>query len=157
MGSRIGGEYNIKDYETCKVRVGTPDKRRLNVVYYEIETYMIPSADLANPRDFLSDFEKFAKQTLRSMLLLKKECMSDFIMVVDAAADRIKPLKPTFLTIQIFMKPREETIEKGKFNFRAVSGVVLRTYIEDFLEHMRSYMNDRGITLSKMKRIPIYQ
>lgn len=157
MSSRIGGEYNIKDYETYKVRVGTPDKRRLNVVYYEIETYMVPSTDLPDPREFLTDFEKYAKHALRNMLLLRKECYSDFIMVVDAAADRIRPCKPTFLTIQIFMKPREETNERNKYNFRAVSGVVLRTYVDEFLERIHAYMGDRGVVLSKMKRKPIYQ
>lgn len=156
MSGRIGCEYNIKDYDVFKVRVGTPDKRVLNVVYYEIETYMTPSSDIDDPRDFLVDFEKQAKQTLRNMLLLKKECFSDFIMVVEAAADRIRPCKPTFLTMQIFMKPREETVKTNKSNFRMVSGTVLRTYINDFMERVRTYMSDRGVLLSKTKHSPIY-
>ena len=152
MAKRINSEYVISSTSNFNITLGTSNKKRPEVVYTTLTSYVTPMNEDVD-EDFFDDLNKSIKQYLKNRIRENSFCEKDIIVIVDIANSRLSYSKPSYLDIQMYFKPKAETIILLNSNFKSISDKIYQEYIVDAVKHINNLITNKGFLISKTKTI----
>lgn len=116
MAKKITSLVKI-DVEDGNLYIKTVDKKSMRVIYFEGGFYVKPNKIKDNYIDEINDIKKqitlLTKRNIENNLFFQKE----YRFFIDIADERIAFNKPSFLSFQLYVKPKDNIIENSK-NFK---------------------------------------
>lgn len=111
MKKKITSFINFKN-EYGKLKIGTTDKKRMNVIFFEGGLYISPKTKRDNYSDIIlqmkKELSKEVKEKVKNSLMFQNDCM----VFTDIADERIAYNKPSLLSYQIYVKPTTDTLSR---------------------------------------------
>jgi hypothetical protein len=152
MTKRINSEYSINNISNFNITLGTSNKKRPEVIYATLTSYVIPTNEEVDEL-FFDKLNKSLKQYVKNIIQENNFCERDVIVIVDIANNRLSYSKPSYLDIQIYFKPKIETIIAHNNNFKTISEQIYHDYIVDIVKYASKLIANNGFLISKTKTI----
>ena len=156
MAKKINSEFKISNDSSFSITMGTYNKKNPEVIYAVISTYVTPLTTEIN-EDLFLELEKNIKTQLKKQIASSNLCNKDIIVVTDIAANRMIYNKQTYLDIQIYFKPTEETLETRKKSFKNISNEIYETYIKDLVKNAEYILSTNDFSLSQTKNKMVHE
>lgn len=142
---RINSEIKIEN-QTFNITVGTMDKKHPNVIYFDLNGYIIPTGDTENYTDTLSVVEKGLRKEIGNTIKNNGNLSENFICVFDVANKRVKKDKKSYFSLSFFVT----LLNTGEKCFKDVSDQMENIFSDSF-NNFISIFNDYGFSLKKSK------
>lgn len=156
MAKKINSEFNIKSNSlNFNIKMGTSNKKNPEVIYTTLTSYITPLNDY-DYNIFLSVLNKGIKKYIKTINAIKNKCERDLIVIVDIATNRLEIAKPSYLDIQIYLKPTNEVKLRHKYNFKNISEELYDNYIHDTIKYIEKTLSEYNYVVSKTKNKTIY-
>lgn len=133
--------------ENFKVKVGTTNKKKPDVVYIEVETYIKPLEDKLSFHEYMLDFDKKTKKFINKLIDVKKTCDKNFILITDIASERITKNKKSYLDLQVLLKPKEKNTP-----FKVIAQDIFDNYATCIIQHVENELLINNIECCKTKK-----
>jgi hypothetical protein len=157
MAKKINSEHTIKNLTSnLNITLGTSNKKNPEVIYTALTTYITPLSEDFD-EEFLLKFDKNIKTYLKTLFAQTNICYNETIVVVDVASNRMMYGKPSFLDIQIHLKPKKETLISHKNSFKTISEVIYNNFSLNIAKYVERMLTEKGFQLSKTKSKTIYR
>lgn len=137
-------KFNVDNF---KVKVGTTDKKKPDVVFIELETYIKPIEEKTSFTEYITDFDKGTRRFINKLLNKKNTCENNFILVTDVADERISKGKKSYLDLQIMLKPKD-----NKTPFKTIAQDIYNEYAIDIINHVKNELYNNDIECYKTKK-----
>lgn len=131
-----------------KIKVGTNNKKKPEVIYIQLGTYIKPLEMKESFSDYISIFDKETKYYLSKLIKEKNNCYKDFILITDIADERINKNKKSYLDLQIFIKP---IFNKNEV-FKNIANKIYNDYVTNIISYVETELNINDIKCYKTKK-----
>ncbi len=145
-GERLNSEKKI-EHSKIKLKIGTIDKNNPKVVYFEGRTFVTPEEDKENTAKDINEIKHSFKKLINEILHESKFFTNKFILDFQVATGGIHYGKKSFLSFQLILSQRDDSIKKLPTLKESANDCLLR--IANGLEEE---IKSRGYLLSKIKR-----
>lgn len=132
-----------------KIKVGTNNKKKPEVIYIQLGTYIEPTETKDSFSNFIYTFNKEVKHYISNLINEKNNCHKDFILITDIADERIALNKKSYLDLQIYIKP----INYKKEIFKNIAKKIYEDYVIDVTSFIETELNINDIKCYKTKKI----
>ena len=147
LQKKIHSEIKFSDPD-FNIKIGTTNKKKPEVVYVQIGTYLKPNEDKNTYYEDIKIFDKLSKNYLSNKLKNSSKYNKDFILITDIADERMNINKKSFLEIQIHLK---RYLEKD-MTFKTLTNDLYSEHITDFIYFLKENLKENGFEYCKNKK-----
>ena len=122
-------EMKYKD-NGIRMKIGTLDKKRHDVVYIDMATYLTPKENKTSYLDDESNLRISLRKHISNIIKTDGRFCRDFIFNFDISETRIKYGKPTFLTMMTVMRFRKSDNDKFSNIAPALKNTVAKEIVD---------------------------
>ena len=138
-------KFNTNNF---KLKIGTVNKKNPEVVYIEMGTYIKPNSDKDSFSEYIDIFNKKTKYFINNLIINKKTCNNNFILITDIADERIVKGKKSYLDLQILLKP----FNLNNHIFKNLATNIYNDYAIDILTFVKNELENNDIECYKTKK-----
>lgn len=153
MKKKIGSEKLINNGD-FKIKIGTTDKKYCDVIYAECNTFLMPINAKSSYKQDIAFIECSIRrkiyETIRNINYIEKY----YIFKFDIPESRIGCNKNTFLSLQIFLKYKNNAIPSSFKNAISQMSPIFFDIFEDVKKILQN--NDFLVSKKKTNKEPIY-
>ena len=131
-----------------KVKIGTTNKKKAETVYLQLGTYIEPKEEMQSFSNYITSFDKEIRYHVNKLINKNKDCANNFILITDIADERICKNKKSYLDLQIFIKPNNETKDK----FKTLANNIYNNYAIDIMTYIENEFKRNNIECHKTKK-----
>ena len=143
---RINSIVNITN-DICKLKVGTMDKKNPTVLYLIGGIYIKPKKEKDDYHEDIATIKNDLSKSIKTEFYNNPFYKKDYMFFSDIAEDRISFNKKSFFTFQIYVKPKEEMLEKTK-TFKEITDIMPKM---NFVTTVKNIIENIDFIVSKVK------
>lgn len=114
MKRKITSILNI-NCDEGKFKIGTIDKKNPSVIFIEGGFYILPLGKKENYKNDIDNIRKEVKTAIKNKLNNNQYYKTDFMFFMELGDENIIFNKKTYLSFQIFLKPKTEILYNKNF------------------------------------------
>ncbi len=146
----MSSETEIRN-NTINIVVGTMDRKNPNSIYIDLNGYITPNLDKNDYSQELKILDGSISNTVNSIVKENDDIFEkNTICIFDVAGKRMSYDKKSYFSIQIFLKLKNEFVEKNQSSFTKITKTdEMKQFMDD--ENLSLLFEKYGFMLSKTK------
>lgn len=146
MAVRTNSEKNM-DHNIFKLKIGTTNKIKPEVIYFEGKTFIKPNVEMDNYNKEIVEIKRKFQQTIKNNLATNQHFNTQYILDFQVAKNGISTNKKSFLSFQLLFK-QKNTKNLLKLNdAKKVSGEIMNNMLSDLTTEIENH----NFSVSKTK------
>jgi hypothetical protein len=146
----MSSETEIRN-NTINIVIGTMDRKNPNSIYIDLNGYITPNLNKNDYAQELKTLDASISSAVNSIIKEKDDIFEkNSICIFDVAGKRMSYDKKSYFSIQIFLKLKNEFVEKNQSSFTKITKTdELRQFVDD--ESLSVLFEKYGFMVSKTK------
>ena len=145
MAIRTNSEKNM-DNNVFKLKIGTTNKIKPEVIYFEGKTFIKPKFEMENYNSEIVEIKRKFQQSIKNNLMENQYFQTQYILDFQVAKNGISPNKKSFLSFQLLFKQKNKNLLKLN-----EAKKISNTIMDDILSSLAKDIEEHNFIVTKTK------